>query len=81
MEEIKARAFEARDSYRAGFITRNETKVYKFCGVHKMIQQEIEKQKAYIQTLADGKHKKDAIQHLKRLYRKERLEKRQRAST
>ena len=45
-----------------------------------MIQQEIEKQKAYIQTLADGKHKKDAIQHLKRLYRKARLEKRQRAS-
>lgn len=26
MEEIKARAFEARDSYRAGFITRNEAK-------------------------------------------------------
>lgn len=46
-----------------------------------MIEQEIEKQKDYIQTLADGKHKKDAIQHLKRLYRKARLEKRQRAST
>ena len=26
MEEIKARAFEARDSYRAGFITRDEAK-------------------------------------------------------
>lgn len=25
-EEIKARAFEARDSYKAGFITRNEAK-------------------------------------------------------
>ena len=38
--------------------------------------EENEKQKAYIQTLADGKHKKDAIQHLKRLYRKKRLMKR-----
>lgn len=45
-----------------------------------MIEQEIEKQKEYIQTLADGKHKQDAIQHLKRLYRKARLEKRQRAN-
>lgn len=26
MEEIKARAFEARDSYKAGLITRNEAK-------------------------------------------------------
>lgn len=46
-----------------------------------MIEQEIEKQKAYIKTLPESKHKKDAIQHLKRLYRKARLEKRQRAST
>lgn len=40
-----------------------------------MIEQEIEKTKKQIKLL-NGKPKIDAIQHLKRLYRKARLQKR-----
>ena len=42
---------------------------------------QIEELKLLIEKTPDGIHKKDLIRRLKRLYRKARLEKRQRAST